>query len=231
MPTSAEPVAAPGQTVVNVTFHGVGVPPRPLDPGEADVWLSREEFEAALDVIASRAAVRVSFDDGNLSDATIALPALLERGLTAAFFLPAGLVGRPGRLHSAHIRVLIDAGMTIGSHGLLHRAWPSLSASDLDDEIVGARDRLEDIVHAPVVEAACPFGAYDRRTLDALSSAGFERVYTSDRGPTRTDAWLQARNTVHRGDGPQDVRRAIESRAGPLASIARAAKLAVKRWR
>src|SRR2546422_768176 len=83
----------------------------------------------------ARPGVRLHFDDGNASDLTTVLPALLARGLAATFFLPVGLLGRPGFLELQHASELADAGMTIGSHGLHHRPWPTLSPDELDDEI------------------------------------------------------------------------------------------------
>lgn len=227
--TTARAVVVGRSVVVN--FHGVGDPLRAFAPGEDAVWLTRAAFEAALDVVAPRADVRITIDDGNVSDLTIAVPALHARRLTATFFLPAGLLGRPGFLDAAQARELADAGMTVGSHGMLHRAWTGVSQDELDREIVGARDQLEQILGRPVREAACPFGAYDHRALRALRLAGFERVFTSDRGATRADAWLQARNTIHVGDRIEDVERIVTCRTGAFASAARSLRLAVKRWR
>ena len=47
--------------------------------------------------------MRISFDDGNASDLEIGLPALLERGLTATFFVLAGRLGRPGSLDADEV--------------------------------------------------------------------------------------------------------------------------------
>jgi peptidoglycan/xylan/chitin deacetylase (PgdA/CDA1 family) len=229
------PGLTPGRSgeraAVVVNFHGVGEPVRPLHPGEASVWLTRETFEAALDVVAPRPEVRITIDDGNVSDLTIALPALLARRRTATFFLPAGLLGQRGFLDGAQARELAAAGMTVGSHGMMHRPWIGLPADALDQEVSVARDRLEQILDRPVREAACPFGAYDRRTLRTLRAAGFDRVYTSDGGVTRSDAWLQSRNTIHDTDGVPGLERIVAYRPGALGSATRALWLTVKRWR
>ena len=87
-----------GRWAVNVTVHGIGLPARPLDDGEDQVWISVEQFEGLLDAAVGRPDVTVTFDDGNLSDLEIGLPRLLERGLKARFYIPAGLLGEPGRL-------------------------------------------------------------------------------------------------------------------------------------
>ena len=71
------------QSVVIINVHGIGTTERALDPGEDETWVSVGQFERMLDLAAGRDDVRFTFDDGNESDITVALPRLLERGLTA----------------------------------------------------------------------------------------------------------------------------------------------------
>ena len=72
--------------------------------------------------------------------------------------------------------------MRIASHGLAHRPWRGLGATELAAELEGSRRLLEAAAGRPVTHAACPFGSYDRRVLHALREAGYERVFTSDGG-------------------------------------------------
>jgi peptidoglycan/xylan/chitin deacetylase (PgdA/CDA1 family) len=231
-PTIGESGAvAPEDRAVYLTFHGIGETKRPLAAGEAAVWLSRDAFTAALDVVADDPRVRLTFDDANLSDVAIALPALLARGLTATFFLPAGFVGRPGRLDAARVRALAAAGMTIGSHGMHHRAWRRLPPAAAFEETVVARDILERTAGAPVRDAACPFGEYDRASLQSLRAAGFNRIYTSDGGPARPGTWLRPRTTVRCGHDADDVRRIVDRAAGAASGVVSGLRMTVKRWR
>jgi peptidoglycan/xylan/chitin deacetylase (PgdA/CDA1 family) len=216
---------------INLTFHGVGETARRLDPGEAEVWVSRDTFLRVLDSAAGREDVRITFDDGNDSDCDHALPALRERGLRATFFVCGGRVDQPGFLSADRVRELADAGMRIGSHGMDHRRWRGLGAEELRTELVQSKARLEEIVERPVTEAACPFGAYDRHVLRTLRTLGYERVYTSDRGTARADHFLQARNSVGPTDGPDLLERIESLHSAPHKALGRHAKLAVKRWR
>ena len=76
-----------GAEVRNISFHGIGTPEGPeREPDEHRYWVTESAFLRVLDLCASVPNVRLSFDDGNASDAAIALPALLERGLSADFF-------------------------------------------------------------------------------------------------------------------------------------------------
>jgi peptidoglycan/xylan/chitin deacetylase (PgdA/CDA1 family) len=220
-----------GKESINLTFHGVGDHERALDPGEQAVWLSAGQLASALDRAAGCTEVRITFDDGNASDLELALPALRARGLSATFFVVAGRLGEPGFLDASAVRELAAAGMTIGCHGMLHRRWRGLDEGALLEELVDARRVLEDVVRRPVAQAACPFGAYDRRVLRALRRCGYERVFTSDRGTARSDAWVQARNTVRRGEVDGLFERIASCGRHPSQALSRHAKLAVKRWR
>jgi peptidoglycan/xylan/chitin deacetylase (PgdA/CDA1 family) len=216
---------------INLTFHGVGAPERPLESGEQDVWVSRALFDALLDCAVGRDDVTITFDDGNVSDLEHALPALRERGLRATFFVVAGRLGQPRFLDENGVRELTAAGMEIGCHGMQHRAWRGLDTRALHEELVEAKTVLEHVSGRPVTRAACPFGSYDRRVLRTLRHSGYDHVYTSDRGTARAGDFLQARNSIGPRDevGILDRIAALESPA--LRAMARQAKLAIKRWR
>jgi peptidoglycan/xylan/chitin deacetylase (PgdA/CDA1 family) len=190
----------------NLCFHGIGTPERELEAGEDEFWLEVAQFEEMLEMIRRHPFINITIDDGNASDLTHALPALLEHDLAATFFVVAERIDAPGALSSEGIRSLVSAGMRIGTHGLAHRPWRSLGGHGLEAEMRAARI-IADVAGAPVREAACPFGSYDRRVLGALRRHGFTRVYTVDRGRARYGAWLQPRYTVRRNDTPADLER------------------------
>lgn len=195
--------------VVNVCFHGIGTPDRELDPGEAAYWVGTDVFLDVLDLAAERPDIRLSFDDGNASDTEIALPALRERGLTAAFFVLAGRLDHRGSLTRDDVRGLHTAGMTIGNHGMRHEPWRNLDSHRLDEELVEARHVLADLIDAPVQDAALPLGRYDRRVLSRLRSLGYRSVQTSDRRWARTDGWLQPRYSIRREDTLRSVEQQV----------------------
>jgi len=214
-----------------LTFHGLGRSPRPLDEGEASVWVDPDRFTAMLDVVSERRGdATITFDDGNDSDVEIALPALRDRDLPAAFFVLAGRVGDPDSLSWPALTALREEGMTIGSHGMAHRDWRTVTDAELDDEVVAAREVLEEGLGHPVRQAACPFGGYDRRVLRCLRRAGYERVFTSDGGFVRRDRWLTPRTTVHAEDDV-DWLQAVLARPSLLTTAESAARRFVKRMR
>jgi len=216
---------------INLTFHGVGPQTRAIDPAEGRFWLSSETFTTVLDTVAAHRHVTLTFDDGNASDLHVALPALRERGLFATFFVVAGRLGAPGFLATDDVRALADEGMTIGNHGMHHRSWRKLGSDELDEELGSARRLLENVVRQPVTRVAIPYGAYDRWVLQALHRHRYERAFTSDRGPARSDRWLQSRNSLSQQDGPAELHRILWPEAPFGAEAVRRTTLLVKRWR
>src|SRR6201999_3674638 len=112
--------------------------------------------------------VRITFDGGNRSDVTVALPMLEAFERRAAFFIVSDRIGAPSYLGAADIARLRDAGMTIGSHGAAHVAWTTLHDAELATQVARSLTALSDLIGHPVTEVAAPFGEYDRRVLGVL---------------------------------------------------------------
>jgi peptidoglycan/xylan/chitin deacetylase (PgdA/CDA1 family) len=208
-----------------LNFHGIGAPHQAVGSDERRVWMSRERFVALLDHVSALRAtqavpIAITFDDGNASDATIALPELCKRNLKAAFFVCAGRLGAPEYLSRATVRELLDAGMEVGSHGMHHRDWRNLDDVTLDEEVGTARQRLEEACGRPVSTVAIPFGAYNRRVLARVRAEGFACAYTSDRGHARRKAWLKPRNTLRVDSIEDDISRWL-TRTAALESAVR----------
>jgi len=182
------------------------------------------QFEQVLDAVVGRDDVLLTFDDGNASDVEIALPRLLERGLTAEFFVLAGVLGQPGKLDPDGVRELRKAGMAIGSHGWAHRDWRRLDARQAVEEITEAPEVLAELAGHPVSRVAIPFGSYDRHVLRRLRQAKMTRVYTSDGGRANPDSWLQARNSLRHDIDARWIRRVLDRPSLPT----RARKLAAR---
>lgn len=217
-------------TAYILTFHGLDRPERELPDGEYRYWVARHFFEAVLDLVRNYSNVSITFDDANSSDYTIALPALLMRNMKASFFIVTDRIGGQGFLTADQVRELRSAGMGIGSHGTRHRPWGGLATEELNEELNTSRGRLENLLEQPVLEAACPFGSYNRRVLRWARSAGYVKVFTSDQGPA-TDGWLVARNTITRSHNLEYIENLIHSKPPGMKSLARLLKLAIKRVR
>ena len=216
---------------IHICFHGVGEPRRPLEPGEDSYWVGVDQFHSLLDGLREWPDLALSFDDSNQSDLDIALPALLDRGLTASFFVIAGRLEDTGSLGPDDVVALRDAGMTIGSHGMRHRSWRGMGGATTAEELVEARDVLADVVGRPITEAACPLGLYDRHALSSLRSAGYAAVFTSDRRWARHGQWLQPRFSVVSSDSVDSLRRAALDPPSAVRRMRQALVGAAKRLR
>ena len=137
---------------ISINFHGVGTPKRNIETDETPYWLSPDQFHYVLGQIATSpdpSNFTITFDDSNLSDHDIALSALAELGLQARFFVLTGRIGQAGSLDIPHLRALSDAGMTIGSHGINHVAWPKLNDIELENELRASRAPARRYLRAP----------------------------------------------------------------------------------
>ena len=200
-------------TLLILNFHGIGPIPREIIEEERACWLDQDHFEAILNLAQGQSHVQLTFDDGNVSDLEIALPALMRRGLRANFFICSDRLDQPTFLNQTQVRELMAHGMDIGSHGAGHISWRHLPPFLLNMELVGSKNALEKVCGVPIESAACPLGAYDRHVLTALRQAGYKRVYTSDGGRVGDSEWLQARTTVVRSNSASSIAQLI--RHGP----------------
>lgn len=216
--------------MIHICFHGIGRCTTEREPGEARYWMPQDTFLAVLDELADLPRVQLSFDDGNRSDADIALPALRERGMSATFFALAGRLDDPASLGPADLSDLRAAGMSIGSHGWEHVPWRGLDAAQARREFVTAREALAAAAGTAITEAALPLGRYDRTVLRRLREAGYRAVYTSDRFPARAGAWLRPRYSVTATDTADTVRAIARGRVG-AGEVRNAVASAVKRVR
>ena len=218
-----------------LTLHGLGEPHAAVDEQERQYWWSVSAFVRLLDSIGDRLPstnlkISITFDDGNASDALLALPELAKRNLKASFFVCAGRIGTKHYLDKSMIADLIKSGMHIGSHGMYHRDWCTLSASELGEEISGARRRLQDVSGTSIEIVAIPFGSYNRRVLMRLKQEPWTCIYTSDRGTTCSTARIKARETLHANMQALDFLPELVRKSSVNMRVKRAIAKAYKTW-
>ncbi|HEX2526160.1 MAG TPA: polysaccharide deacetylase family protein [Geminicoccus sp.] len=178
-----------------VTFHGLGVPDMPIPAEEAPYWVPAQALAETI-ALAAHADIHITFDDGYASDHDIAMPMLLQAGITGSFFVLAGRLDRPGSLARREVVELAAAGMTIGSHGFDHVNWTQTSDRQMQRELHDARTAIQDCLGAEVDTVSVPFGAFDARVLRLIREAGYRRVYTSSGTLACREGWLMPRHTV-----------------------------------
>lgn len=137
--------------------------------------------------------VAVTFDDGYRSVITQALPILKALGLPATVFVPTDFVGteRPmswpgidrwlGGPHEQELAplswdelgTLREHGWEVGSHTCSHPYLTRLDQGRLGDELTRSRERCEEMLGAPCVSLAYPYGDHDDCVVEAAEAAGY----------------------------------------------------------
>jgi peptidoglycan/xylan/chitin deacetylase (PgdA/CDA1 family) len=205
---------------IYLNFHGLGTPPAHVADEERPYWLAPEHFAAILQLAQESETgdrkVSITFDDGNRSDVTVALPILQKFHRSASFFLLSDRISRPGFLEASDIVRLRDAGMAIGSHGAAHVDWTTLSDSELLRQVTNSLQVLTGYVGMPITIVAVPFGHYDRRVLKLLRTLGTTAVYTSDGGAVRPNNWIRPRTTIRADTSLEMIEALISDRLPPL---------------
>lgn len=166
---------------------------------EQIAWLARqrstlpvlsleEAFNALEDGSAPRRSVVLTFDDAWADNHAHVLPALLEHAIPATLYVPSRLLGRPGHLSLSQLMAMVEGGIVVGAHSRTHPDLRTCSRAELDAEVRGSRQDLEDILGRPVESFSYPAGLHDDRVIDAVASAGYRSAVTTSRG------WLRKRS-------------------------------------
>ena len=119
--------------------------------------------------------VAVTFDDGYAVNCDVALPLLIEENIPCTYFVTTENVLRGNTFEHdtamgnhfepntiAQLRDVADAGIEIGAHTRTHpHLGRIVDANERYDEIVAARDDLQDALGYPVRRFAVPFGQHE----------------------------------------------------------------------
>lgn len=216
-------------------YHGIG--------GRDGV--AAEDFAAQLELLRARRHVvslaelagrledptatdlaAVTFDDGYVDFAELALPILADAGLHATLFVPAGRVGGTNEWDAGvmHERRILDAAglrrldprhVEIGGHGFSHCRIVGLHGADLERETAGSRRVLEDLTGRPVRLFAYPYGQrgdFDRAAEQAVEAAGFELACSTcfGRSSRESERYRLRRVGIEPGDDLDVVARKLD---------------------
>ncbi|GAA0502612.1 polysaccharide deacetylase [Saccharopolyspora subtropica] len=131
-----------------------------------------------------RGLVGLTFDDGYADFAHNVLPALRRHGCTATVFVIAGRLGghnewdadgpRKQLMSADEVRWCAEAGMEIGSHGLLHRKLSLVDDAELLAEVAESRVLLREVSGQDVDGFCYPYGDVDPRVVNLVAAAGYD---------------------------------------------------------
>ncbi len=125
--------------------------------------------------------VTVTFDDGHVSQYEYALPLLERYGVKAAFCATAGWTDHePAYMNARQLRELVSLGHEVCGHGWSHKMLTKCTPSELHTELFQSKQRLEDVLGAPVGAMSVPHGRWNNRVLEVCREAGYRTVYISE---------------------------------------------------
>ena len=177
-----------------LTYHSI-------DESNSPISLSAETFRAHLAFLSSAMvrvvplrelpdapdeldAVALTFDDGFQNFEDIALPRLLEHGLSATLFVVADHVGAMNDWSGSrqagipHLRLMnwnslcraAEQGIEIGAHGRRHYDLTTLTTDVLEDEVTGCAMRLTRELGSRPVSFAYPYGRVNEAVVNEVST-------------------------------------------------------------
>lgn len=132
----------------------------------------------------------LTFDDGEMNNFKNALPVLRTLGFPAYFFVTANRVGKKGYMGWEELKELRDCDMFIGSHGLSHRILTELKDRDIQDELIGSKQILEQHLKINIDYLSVPRGFYDERVIRFAKEAGYKYIFVSSvQGPLKENCF------------------------------------------
>jgi len=122
-----------------------------------------------------------TFDDGELNNYTNAFPVLKQFDFLAYFFVTVNRIGQKDYMGWKELKALRDADMIVGSHGLTHEILTKLTTKQLVQELEESKRTLEDHLQVPVDYFSVPRGFYNKEVIDCAVSAGYKRIFISEK--------------------------------------------------
>jgi len=129
--------------------------------------------------------VVLTFDDGYSDFYDNVYPVLKEKGLKATVFVISQFVGGERYLNWGQVKEMSDSGLVlVGDHSLNHISLQNLSKEEERNQIVSARQVIEDHIKSQVEYFAYPYGGINPVAEGILKEAGFKgAVVTTNSHP------------------------------------------------
>ena len=173
--------------------------------------------------------VILTFDDGYLSNYTIAYPVLKKYGYKATVFVSPEpdehtrqlIEGIDGFLDTAQICEMVDQGVSIQSHTLTHCVLTELSDEAAMFELAESRRKLAEMTGRPVDHIAIPRAGYSWRVKRLVKEAGYKTACCNNKGSANglSDLLALPRIVIERDMSIEDFARCLMPRASTMLRI------------
>lgn len=130
-------------------------------------------------------SILITFDDGHIGFFKYAFPALLQRKLSAIFFITPDLINQPKPSEYcswSQLKEMSDAGMSIQSHGQSHDFFADMSNEKSNNEFLESKSNIEKNTHNNVWGISFPGGRYQQKNIKQGRQLGYSHFFTSDFG-------------------------------------------------
>jgi peptidoglycan/xylan/chitin deacetylase (PgdA/CDA1 family) len=125
--------------------------------------------------------IMLTFDDGDLTQYTNALPIMDKYGFKGSFYIMTVAIGRRGKQHymdKTQLKDLSDRGHVIAAHTWDHQNVKKLATpDDWKTQLEEPKAKLEEITGKPVRHFAYPFGLWKEESLPEVSKRGYLTAY------------------------------------------------------
>lgn len=140
-------------------------------------YFDENNFNAlCLDTVSTEKVLYLTFDCGYENGYTAKiLDTLKEKGVTAAFFCTLPQVKQYPELISR----MINEGHIVGNHSVTHPSFPTLTRTEMAQEIKGMDDYLRTNFGYSEPYFRFPMGEYSESALDLVGSLGYKCVFWS----------------------------------------------------
>jgi peptidoglycan/xylan/chitin deacetylase (PgdA/CDA1 family) len=157
--------------------------------------VSFSSFVKQLELIKSKNQKNtiITFDDGNLSDFTLAYPLLKEHGIKGMFFPVINTIGTKDHLAWEQLIEISNDGFEIGSHSVSHRDLTQLSPDEVQKELKESKRIVEEKLGKEIQALALPYGKSNKSILKIAKEEGYKVVYSTNGGVSSPDDFLQHR--------------------------------------
>jgi len=189
---------------VIVMYHSVGKKSSALDGYGPKLNVSTEAFQKQMKFLRERdykvipltefinrikkkeklprKTIAITFDDGLKNNFTDAYPILKKYNLPATIFVSTDFIGEEKFLTWNDIRIMQDNQITIGSHTMSHKWLPSLTKSDIYEELSVSRKILERMTGRNIEVLSYPLGGFDEAVKEQAKNAGYIGAVTTNPG-------------------------------------------------
>ncbi len=159
----------------------------------------------------SRLRVALTFDDALESFGANAVAVLSKDATPATLFVPSGLISslQPGYMTPEAVKNLPPF-IEVGSHSRMHRRLSDLAADELQQEVAGSRNELEQMTGRPVTSFAFPFGDTNVSVEKCTTESGYERSYSVRPGTVGDERHSVPRTTLEPTDSLFELRLKAE---------------------